>query len=128
MIATSGARGSTRKQVELVRSRHGKMRAHYEAIFDEIDRISVEGAAALARGNFASLGDLMNVCHGLLNALGVSTPELEHMVAIARRNGAVGAKLTGAGGGGSIVALCPNTGEQVRQALAEAGYTLVNQG
>jgi hydroxymethylglutaryl-CoA reductase len=67
----------------------------------------------------------MNVCHGLLNALQVSTPELERMVDIARRSGAVGAKLTGAGGGGSIVALCPGTVAQVEEALRGAGYRIV---
>ncbi|MDX1300361.1 MAG: hypothetical protein R3260_19280, partial [Pseudomonas sp.] len=49
----------------------------------------------------------MNIDQGLLNAIGVSTPELESMVGIARAAGAAGAKLTGGGGGGSIVTLCP---------------------
>jgi hydroxymethylglutaryl-CoA reductase len=47
------------------------------------------------------------------------------MVDIARRSGAVGAKLTGAGGGGSIVALCPGTVAQVEEALRGAGYRIV---
>ena len=64
----------------------------------------------------------MNINHGLLNAIGVSTPDLENMVAIARLNGALGAKLTGAGGGGSIVALCPSSEDEVRSALHSAGY------
>jgi hydroxymethylglutaryl-CoA reductase len=67
----------------------------------------------------------MNVCHGFLNALQVSTPELEKMVEIARSNGAIGAKLTGGGGGGSIVALCPDTVSEVAQALHAAGYQIV---
>ena len=64
----------------------------------------------------------MNICHGLLNAIGVSTPELESMVTIARDAGAAGAKLTGSGGGGSIVALCPGTIPEVEQALTLAGF------
>jgi len=64
----------------------------------------------------------MNVCHGLLNAIEVSTPDLENMIAVARNNGAIGAKLTGAGGGGSIVALCPGTEDAVSDALHQAGY------
>ncbi len=67
----------------------------------------------------------MNVCQGLLNALGVSTPELERMVDIARKAGAAGAKLTGAGGGGSIVAVCPGTVVQVVAALHAAGYSTI---
>ena len=64
----------------------------------------------------------MNICHGLLNAIGVSTPGLERMVSLARLAGAAGAKLTGAGGGGSIVAICPDGVEPVDAALRRAGY------
>jgi hydroxymethylglutaryl-CoA reductase len=70
----------------------------------------------------------MNVCHGLLNAIEVSTPDLENMVAIARQSGAIGAKLTGAGGGGSIVALCPGAEDKVRAALHQAGYKTFQSG
>jgi hydroxymethylglutaryl-CoA reductase len=68
----------------------------------------------------------MNICHGLLNAIEVSTPELEAMVALARKHGAIGAKLTGAGGGGSIIALCPGTKDVVSSALRNAGYQTVH--
>jgi hydroxymethylglutaryl-CoA reductase len=64
----------------------------------------------------------MNICHGLLNAIGVSTPELERMIALARCHGAAGAKLTGAGGGGAMVAMCPGNIDAVRDALEKAGY------
>lgn len=67
----------------------------------------------------------MNINHGLLNAIGVSTPELEQMIDIARAAGAAGAKLTGAGGGGSIVALCPETTVQVSEALRSRGYRVM---
>jgi hydroxymethylglutaryl-CoA reductase len=101
------------------------MTTHYNVIFDEIDRISAEGAGALVRADYRQLGMLMNLCHGLLNAIGVSTPELERMVDIARKNGAAGAKLTGAGGGGSIVALCPEAKDRVEAALRGAGYRII---
>jgi mevalonate kinase len=64
----------------------------------------------------------MNICHGLLNAIEVSTPELEGMVSIARASGAAGAKLTGAGGGGAVVAVCPGTQDAVAAALSAAGF------
>jgi hydroxymethylglutaryl-CoA reductase len=76
----------------------------------------------LAAADYAQLGALMNICHGLLNAIEVSTPELEDMVSIARASGAAGAKLTGAGGGGSIVAICPGTQDAVAAALVAAGF------
>jgi hydroxymethylglutaryl-CoA reductase len=125
VIAASGMQASTKEQVEAVRRRHARMGAHYDAIFDEIDSISREGAAALVRQDYKELGMLMNLCHGLLNAIEVSTPELERMVDIARRNGAAGAKLTGAGGGGSMVALCPEAKDGVEQALRNAGYRII---
>ena len=126
VIATSGKQASTREQVEAVRRRHARTPDHYDAIFDEIDALTNEGAGALVRRDYRELGMLMNLCHGLLNAMEVSTPELERMVDIARRNGAAGAKLTGAGGGGSIVALCAEEKDRIEQALRDAGYCIVN--
>ena len=76
----------------------------------------------MAAGQLLELGELMNLCHGYLNALQLSTPELEELVHIARTNGALGAKLTGGGGGGSIIALCPDNQKQVQAAMARAGY------
>ena len=125
VIASSGIRGVTKEQVAGVRSRYEKNTQLYETVFDEIDEISLAGAHALKKCDYDTLGSLMNVCHGLLNALQVSIPELEKMVHIARSNGAIGAKLTGAGGGGSIVALCPDRKPEVARALNEAGYQIV---
>jgi len=122
VIGLSHAAGPTHEQVAGVRSRFDQNPRHYDLLFDQIDEISQSGAKALQEQQYDKLGRLMNVCHGLLNAIEVSTPDLENMVAIARQNGAIGAKLTGAGGGGSIVALCPGAEEEVRAALHQAGY------
>ena len=122
VVASSSQRGVTHRQVSGVRGRYDENRRAYDEIFGQMDTLSVEGAAALERGDFQTLGAFMNVCQGLLNAIEVSTPELERMIAIARSAGAAGAKLTGAGGGGSIVALCPGTTGPVAQALQAAGY------
>ena len=125
VVASSGIRGITKDQVAGVRSRYEKNTQVYETIFNEIDEISLAGAQALKTRDYDTLGALMNVCHGYLNALQVSTPELEQMIQIARSHGASGAKLTGAGGGGSIVALCPDKESEVARALHEAGYQIV---
>jgi hydroxymethylglutaryl-CoA reductase len=125
VIAASGLRGITKDQVAGVRARYERNADRYNAIFDEIGEISVAGAEALASCEYGVLGALMNICHGLLNALQVSVPELERMVDIARSAGAAGAKLTGAGGGGSIVALCPGRAADVERALRSAGYRIV---
>ena len=63
----------------------------------------------------------MNFCQGLLNALKVSTPELERLIGLAREAGALGAKLTGGGGGGAMVALV-NEESKVEEALESEGF------
>lgn len=125
VIATGQTRGSTLDQVAGVRSRFEADKATFEGIFEQMDTLSQTGAAALQNGDYESLGSAMNVCQGLLNALGVSTVELETMIHVARSNGALGAKLTGAGGGGAIVALCPGATSKVAGALRSAGYSIV---
>jgi hydroxymethylglutaryl-CoA reductase len=122
LIAFSGQRGSTRDEVAGVRMRYDAHKSHYAAVFDQIDALSIAAAKALIVGDYLELGALMNVCHGLLNAIEVSTPELESMVGIARAAGATGAKLTGGGGGGSVVALCPGTLKDVQKAYSTAGF------
>ena len=122
VIACSSRSGLTREVVAGVSCRHEKTPEQYDAIFQQIDALSVAGAFALEQGHFDELGRLMNICQGLLTAIEVSTPELESMVGIARAAGAVGAKLTGAGGGGSIIALCPDRIDAVSEALQSAGF------
>jgi len=128
VIGLSHAAGPTHEQVAGVRSRFDRDTKRYDLLFDQIDEISRSGAKALLARRYDELGRLMNVCHGLLNAIEVSTPDLENMVAIARQSGAIGAKLTGAGGGGSIVALCPGAEDKVRAALHQAGYKTFQSG
>jgi len=75
------------------------------------------GEDALVDGDVEALGRLMDVNHGLLSALGVSARTLDAMVWAARDGGAHGAKLTGAGGGGSIVALADGDGAETALSL-----------
>ncbi|MEJ2127361.1 MAG: hydroxymethylglutaryl-CoA reductase, degradative [Woeseiaceae bacterium] len=126
VIACSHQQGRTKKLVAAVRERREQNPAQYDAIFEQIDALSRSGAQALAAGNHDELGRLMNICQGLLNAIGVSTPELEAMIGIARNAGSAGAKLTGAGGGGSIVALCPGAVDDVTTALESAGFRTIS--
>ena len=108
--------------VARVAERRARQPGAFDTIFDQIDALVEHCLQALANGDLAALGDSLNLCHGLLNAIGVSHPQLEKMVAIARTAGALGAKLTGAGGGGSIIALCDGNGEEVAAALRSARY------
>jgi hydroxymethylglutaryl-CoA reductase len=122
VIACSSEKGLTKDVVASVRARHEVSTEHYDAIFAQVDSLSLAGATALECGDYDELGRLMNICHGLLSAIEVSTAELDAMVAIARSAGAVGAKLTGAGGGGSMIALCPGCVDEVSAALEAAGF------
>ena len=85
----------------------------------EIGEITLDGLAALQRADLVRAGELMDRNHELLNLLGVGHPLLEKFVAAARPF-AYGAKLTGAGGGGSMVALTDKP-EEVRAAIEAAG-------
>jgi len=96
----------------------------YEKIFDDIDALVLQSVSAIQENNIEALGEYMNINHGLLNALQVSSPELERLIGISRDAGALGAKLTGGGGGGAMIALCgdESAAESVRTALVEVGF------
>ncbi|MFU8816621.1 MAG: hydroxymethylglutaryl-CoA reductase, degradative [Pseudomonadales bacterium] len=122
VIGITGRESLTANTVARVRQAWQTHQARYDAIFDQIAELTRAGTDALQDGNFPELGELMNLCQGYLNALQLSTPELEELVHVARQHGALGAKLTGGGGGGSMIALCPDSQEQVAAAMERAGY------
>ncbi len=80
------------------------------------------GMDALAVGDIAALARLFNMAHGLLSGVGVSTPALDDLVHTARAAGALGAKLTGAGGGGAVIALAVEHGDEVLRRWRGKGY------
>ena len=114
--------GLTAKTVARVREARDRNPRLYEKVFDDIDALVLQAVSALQDRDVAALGELMNVCQGLLNALQVSTPELEQLIGIARRAGAVGAKLTGGGGGGAMIALCQDNADAVQAAIERRGF------
>jgi len=124
VIGLTGIESLTARTVAHVRQAWERDSERYDRLFAEIDRLSLEGAEALEAGDLARLGDRMNVCQGLLNAIGVSCGTLEQLIDTARDHGALGAKLTGGGGGGAMLALCRDATNQARvaRALEEAGY------
>lgn len=122
VIGLSGTESLTAKMVARVREAWQRNRVLYERIFDEIDALTLHAVEALAARDLRQLGELMNICQGQLNALQVSSWEIEELLQIARDNGALGAKLTGGGGGGSVIALCPEDSDRVVRAMRNAGY------
>ncbi len=124
VVADSGIPSHTAQVVSAVRQAWQADTARYEALFQAIGAITQEGRYALEAGQVARLGALMDENHRLLVELGVSSPELDRLVTIARRWGALGAKLCGAGRGGNIVALTLlEDSERLARALQEAGAT-----
>jgi mevalonate kinase len=126
IVGYTGIPHDTRSEVEKVQ----KLRKRYpdlvDPIFQAIGAISQRAIPLIKEGNTAEIGELMNINHGLLASLGVSSRELEELVYAARgAGGAQGAKLTGAGGGGCMIALPGTVGPEallvaLRQARAAA--------
>jgi len=105
LIADTGIPSRTRDTVAVVRQGWLQDRGRYNALFDDIG-VGVDAAReAIATGELARLGMLMTRNHGLLQELGVSCRELDHLVDAALGAGALGAKLSGGGGGGCMIAL-----------------------
>jgi hydroxymethylglutaryl-CoA reductase len=122
VIGMTGVESLTAKTVARVREGRARNRDVYDTIFRGIDALTVQALEAIKRLDLERLGELMNVCQGLLNGLQVSSWELEELIQIARENGALGAKLTGGGGGGSMIALCSDNAAKVVSAMQDAGY------
>jgi hydroxymethylglutaryl-CoA reductase len=122
VIGITGRESLTATTVARVRAAWETHQARYDGLFDQIAALTRAGEEALRAAHLTELGELMNLCQGYLNALQLSTPELEELIHIARSNGALGAKLTGGGGGGSMVALCPDNQQAVAAAMESAGY------
>jgi mevalonate kinase len=106
LVALAGERSPTKKTVGALRERQARWPERYRRLFQQIGMVATEGAKAVEAGELEALGDAMNVNQGLLAALGLSSPPLEEMVYRLRALGALGAKLTGAGGdGGAVIGL-----------------------
>lgn len=122
VIGVSGRGSLTVETVAAVRKAWQREPVRYQTIFRQIDDLVLEGVQALHNEDLPRLGALMDTCHQHLQGLQVSSRELDEMVRIAHEHGALGAKLTGGGRGGSIIALCPANRERVASALRAAGY------
>ncbi|NIV40689.1 MAG: mevalonate kinase [Anaerolineae bacterium] len=125
-IADTGVVSSTREVVADLRQRHQAAPSRHSSAFDQIGEIVVAARASIEQGELEVLGGLMDQNHALLQRLGVSCPELDRLVSAARSGGALGAKMSGAGWGGNMIALVTEaTQGRVDMALRLAGATHV---
>ncbi len=114
VIADTGVRGRTRQAVAGVAQLRSREPARVDQAIAELGALTTAGRGYLSRGESEALGAAMNRAQELLEDLGVSHPALHHLAVAAQRHGALGAKLTGGGQGGCLVALARDA-EQARQ-------------
>lgn len=124
VVGDSGEGASTRVMVESVARQHQHDRERTEKTLDAITALVNNARLAIEDGDVRALGQLMDMNQLLLGSLMLSTPKLEEMCAAARQAGALGAKLTGSGGGGCMIALVADeaSGERVREAIERTGH------
>jgi mevalonate kinase len=124
VIGDTGVPASTKATVRDVRIQHHKRPDRYETLFATIGSIAKTARQLIEGGMPESLGPLMDENHAMLRSMEVSSPELDHLVEAAREGGALGAKMSGGGRGGNMIALTQaSKAGAVAKALREAGAT-----
>jgi len=118
VIGNTGIVANTKAMVAGVGERKKQNPEKYGEIFRQAEKLAHKGRKALEEFDLQKVGELMNENHRLLQEIEVSCKELDHLVDLAREQGAFGAKMTGGGGGGCMVALTP--GKDLQEAVAAA--------
>jgi mevalonate kinase len=118
VIGNTGKVTDTKAAVDGVKQRKEKNLKKYQEIFDRAENIAYLAKRAIQDRAYTNVGKLMNENHKLLQQIEVSSRELDFLVSIARDAGALGAKLTGGGLGGNMLALTPGKELQIKVATA----------
>ena len=124
VMGNTGLTADTKAVVGAVKERKEKEPEKYGRIFKGAEELVRDSRKQLEAFNLNKVGENMNQNHTLLQQIGVSCPELDMLVDLARNNGALGAKLTGTGRGGYMVALTPGKDlqELVARAIEKKGF------
>ncbi len=123
LVILSGVRRDTGRLITKVSSLGDEYPGFFAGLCDAMSSLSQLAARKLKTGDALELGRLMTYNHAVLGRVGASTPELDKIVDICLSSGCLGAKLTGAGGGGSAIALPPRDGaESALKAVRDAGF------
>jgi mevalonate kinase len=112
IVSYSGKKRSTRGQINTVARMKRKHPGLFSMLADGMSSLSLDAAEKLRTGDMKGLGNILTVNHAVLGTVGVSNTTLDGMVDLFADLGAYGAKLTGAGGGGSVVAVAPEGKEK----------------
>lgn len=126
VIADSGAASATKESVARVAAKlvgDGKTVDLRHRLVEQVDALVARAVVDLERGNLVALGSAMRQNHEVLRGLELSTPGLERLVAAANAGGALGAKLTGGGRGGCVLALAADCtdAEVIAEEMVKAG-------
>ncbi len=122
VIALTGEVRETGNWVAHVAAARQTQPAKTNAALHRLGQLAHCGATAIADTDTISLAAMFDEAQAILRKLGVSSPGIEDTVAIAKRAGARGAKLTGAGGGGAVIAIAPGQEQAVTKQWTQAGY------
>ena len=127
VIGSTGVVANTKVMVEGVSERKQKNPEKYDVLFEQAEALALIGRKALLDFNLKKVGELMNNNHRLLQEIEVSHEKLDFLVDLAVKQGAFGAKLTGGGGGGCMIALTPGgeLQEHVANAIEKEGYEVL---
>ena len=127
VIGNTGIVANTKAMVEGVSERKEKNAKKYDTIFKKAENLAIEGKRALENFDLKQVGKLMDENHRLLQEIEVSCTELDYLVELARSNGAFGAKMTGGGGGGCMIALTPGNKlqEKVASRIENEGFEVL---
>jgi len=127
VIAYSGAKVSTTNLVQEVEQLRNQFPEIIDLVFKSIGRIATSARAAMLQNNWQITGKLANINQGLLESLGVSTPNLQKPILAARHSGSDGAKLSGAGGGDCMFAIVSEeTRSTVEAAIEQSGAQVLH--
>ena len=121
-----GIGAATHKVVANLQKRRNLQPHIYDPVFRAIGDVANVARVALMQGDLAKVGELMFENHAYLQQIGVSSPIQDDMVELARKNGALGAKMSGAGWGGQVLVLTsPESFEHFSRILDKTGYPIV---
>jgi mevalonate kinase len=125
VIGDTGIKHNTGDLVSSVRKLKEANQMLFSGLMSQSKDICNQALAALNNGNIEHLGMLMNENQLILERLGISHEKADELIDVARRAGALGAKITGAGGGGAIIALASSKqdSETIASAIKEAGQS-----
>jgi mevalonate kinase len=123
VVADTGVPGHTREAVAAVRDLHDRDPRTVDAVVARIGELARRARGTLVDGDAQALGATMDAAHGLLTTLDVSSDDLDRLVGAARSADALGAKLTGGGRGGCVLALATegDHADRIAAALRDAG-------